>query len=202
MKKSMLCRLTTLGFCVALMTLAFATQAIAQSGNSNVDVSFLPVRNFATGAKIPSSGASLSRRKDGVFFTLHTQGLPPGHVVSAWLAVFNNPQFCATNPCTPADFNNPHVDGTPMNNGAQIIGTDGAATYGAYREIGDATGARPGVGTGNGIVDARRAEIHLVLRSHGLASSDPLVLAEQLTMFNGGCPPNTCVNIQASVFQR
>jgi hypothetical protein len=47
-----------------------------------------------------------------------------------------------------------------------------------------------------------KSEIHLVLRSHGPAMVDnPQVLQEQLSSFNGGCPPNTCGNLQASIHQ-
>lgn len=38
-----------------------------------------------------------------------------------------------------------------------------------------------------GLVNVKGAEIHLVVRSHGMASADPMVLAQQLTQFNGGC---------------
>jgi hypothetical protein len=48
------------------------------------------------------------------------------------------------------------------------------------------------------LLNAKRAEIHLVVRSHGPASADPAVLQQQLTTFNGGCPPNTCMNVQAA----
>ena len=203
MRKTILSRLTTIGCCAALVVITLAATVSGQSDESgNLKVSILPVMNMATGAKIPSAGSSMSRKTKAVFFTLHTQGLTPGHAVTAWMAVFNNPEQCATSPCTPADFANPAVDGTLLNTGGQVIGADGAATYGAFRAVGDATGARPGVGTGNGLLDARGAEIHIVLRSHGPAIlGDPVMLAEQLSMFNGGCPPNTCVNLQASVFQ-
>lgn len=197
-------RLTTIGCWAAILLITLAANIAGQGDrNGNVKTSILPLSVATTGETVPYSGTSLSRNNHGVFFTAHTQGLTSGHVVTAWMAVFNNPQHCATNPCTPADFANPLVDGTPLNNGGQIIGLDGAATYGAFRAIGDATGARPGIGTGNGVVDPRRAEIHIVIRSHGPAMlGNPTVLAEQLSMFNGGCPPNTCVNIQMSVHQR
>lgn len=202
MRKTIFSRLTTIGFCAAFVVITLAVSVQGQSDESgNLKVSILPVVNMATGGKIPSAGSTLTRANKGVFFTTHTQGLPSGNAVTAWMAVFNNPEQCATRPCTPADFANPAVDGTLLNTGGRIIGVDGAATYGAFRAVGDVTGARPGVGTGNGLVDTKRAEIHIVIRSHGPALlGDPVLLSEQLTMFNGGCPPNTCVNLQASVF--
>ena len=192
------------GFCFALAAMVLVMNVVGQSGESgNPRVSLRSVVIMTTGVKVPSSGSSLSRNNDGVYFTFDTTGLTSGNVYTLWMAVFNNPKFCATNPCTPADFLNPAVDGTLLNTGGKIVGADGTANYGAYREVGDTTGARPDTGTGNGVVDPLRAEIHLVVRSHGPAIlGDPVVLAQQLTLFNGGCPPNMCANLQASVHQR
>jgi hypothetical protein len=62
------------------------------------------------------------------------------------------------------------------------------------------TGVFPGIGTAEGLLNPLRAEIHLVTRSHGSAFlNDPVMLNQQLNLFNGGCPPNTCVNLQASI---
>lgn len=44
-----------------------------------------------------------------------------------------------------------------------------------------------------------RAEIHIVVRGHGPALEDPEDLKAQLTQLNGGCPPNACGNVQASL---
>ncbi len=211
MKKTIINRITTIGFCAVFAITSLAAIAPAQEEEenklrdgffqSNPDVTNLPVMNMATGERIPSSGTTLTRERGSVFFTFHTQGLTPGHAVTTWMAVFNNPRLCATSPCTPADFANPRVNGTLLNSGGRIVGPDGAATFGGFRAVGDITGARLGIGTGNGLVNTRRAEIHLVVRTHGPANlADPAVLAEQLSMFNGGCPTNTCTNIQASIF--
>jgi hypothetical protein len=203
MKNSVLKCLAIFGFCTALTTLSFVTNAHGQSGQSgNPRISSRSVVVMADGSVVPSAGSILFRNRDGVFFSFYTSGLTSGHVVTLWLAVFNNPEFCATSPCTPADFANPAVNGTLFNTGAQVIGPDGKATYGAFRAVGDTTGARPNFGTGNGLVKPRSAEIHLVTRTHGPANlMDPMVLEQQLTMFNGGCTP-MCISIQASVHQR
>ena len=192
------------GFCAAIAAMFLAMNVLGQSGESgNPKVSSRSVIIMATGVKVPSAGSSLSRNSEGVYFTFNTTGLTPGNVYTIWMAVFNNPKACATNPCSPADFPNLDVDASLLNTGGKIIGADGTAVYGAYREVGDVTGARPMTGTGNGIVDPLRAEIHLVVRSHGPAFlNDPVLLAAQQTMFNGGCPPNTCMNVQTSIHQR
>jgi hypothetical protein len=43
--------------------------------------------------------------------------------------------------------------------------------------------------------DVLGSEIHLVVRDHGPKFPGN----DQLSGFNGGCPPETCVNVQASV---
>ena len=52
-----------------------------------------------------------------------------------------------------------------------------------------------------GLLRPSKAEIHLAVRTHGPASGDPNVLQAQLGAFNGGCPPNACMNVQVSVHQ-
>ncbi|MGH9946713.1 MAG: hypothetical protein ACRD6X_05895 [Pyrinomonadaceae bacterium] len=210
MKKTIISNITKkIGFTAVFTLIILAASVFGQKddGKSDFfwdisDISTQPVIVMATGEKVPAAGATMTRNNQSVFFTLHTQGLTPGNVVTAWMAVFNNPRHCATSPCTPADFANPDVNGTLLNTGGRIIGPDGSATYGAFRAVGDVTGARPGVGTGNGLVRPRRAEIHIVLRSHGPASADPAILAEQLSMFNGGCPPNVCSNFGSAIFMQ
>lgn len=143
-------------------------------------------------------GTILVRNREDVFATIHTSGLTPGTVTTAWMGIFNNPGNCATRPCSGADFANPAVAGSRVNLGGQIIGLDGSATYGAFLKIGDTTAAFDGPG----LLYPRRAEIHLVTRTHGQAITDNSeVLKLQLSTLNGGCPPNTCANIQASVHQ-
>jgi hypothetical protein len=197
-------RIAIVSFCVVLTTLFIITNATGQASESgNPKISSRSVVVMATGAVVPSAGSTLFRNQDGVYFDFHTSSLTPGYAVTLWMAVFNHPEYCATNPCTPADFANPNVNGTLFNTGGVVVGPDGKAIYGAFRRVGDTTGARPGTGTGNGLVNPLTAEIHLVTRSHGPAFlMDPAILEQQLTMFNGGCPPNTCVNLQASVHQR
>ena len=203
MKYQTLKPITIISFCIVFTMLLITTNATAQSDKSgNVKTSLNPVRTGGTGPVMPATGTSLSRNNGGVFFTTHVQGLTPGVVVTAWLVAFNNPQYCATSPCSVADIPNPDVDASPLYVGGRIVGPDGSATYGAYRAVDDATGWNGG-GTGNGLVNPLGAEIHIALRSHGPASADPAVLAQQLSMFNGGCPGGVgCATFAASIFQR
>jgi hypothetical protein len=208
MKKSIFGRLTTIVFCVALLTLALATHAIAQKETSgNVRTTIVKVNNFAGTAVIPYAGASLARNNEGVFGEISTSGLTPGNVVTLWWAVFNNPEFCAVPGCVASDLNNPAVNGSAQYGGGYIVGLNGRADFSGYLEEGDNTGFTilppfPNMPNPSpGIVDAKAATIHLVIRNHGPASSDPVVLALQLSTFLGGCSmTNPCANIQAAAF--
>jgi hypothetical protein len=215
MKKIIFNRLTLFGCAFALIASLLAAIAVtAKRGenNSNEPATKFAVQNdnqrrekitlhkvvaFSNHSTvIPSAGSMLIREDDGVYLDFHATGLTPGHVVTLWLVAFNNPEHCRTNPCSPSDlFNNGLVNGSLLATGGRVVGADGSVSYGAYRAVGDATGAF----IGPGIWDVNRAEIHLVTRTHGAASSDPAILAQQLTLFNGGCPPGGCANLQVSI---
>ncbi|MGH9875653.1 MAG: hypothetical protein ACRD9S_24620 [Pyrinomonadaceae bacterium] len=162
--------------------------------NSSEKISIRAVQIIATGAVQQAAGSQLTRDNDRIFGIINTKGLNPGWVYTAWFGIFNNPDACATRPCSGADFANPAVMGSRVNFGGRLIGLDGAATYGGFLAIGDTTSAFDGPG----LLDPKHAEIHMVLRSHGMALMGT-AFADQLNMFNGGCPPNTCMNVQASV---
>src|SRR5262245_35974787 len=201
--KTKVIRWAPIVFCgMVLATLGPAVSIKGQNAaTDNVPTaSFLPERSAMTGAIIYGSGTMLVRTRDDVFATIHTSGLTPGNVYTAWFGIFNNPRACATSPCTPADLSNPAVQGALINFGGRIVGADGVASYAEVRRVGDTTNAHlgaPALPVSPGLVDPRRAEIHLAVRNHGPASGDPAILALQLTTFNGGCPPNACVTVQA-----
>lgn len=211
MKKFRFGRLTTLGFCAALMTVAFATQTMAQSsGSGNVKTSIVPVHRFGSTDVIPQAGASLARNNDGVLGTISTSGLTPGHVITLWWAIFNNPEFCATSTCAPSDLNNPLVNGSLQFGGGTLADAGGRASFTGYLAVSDNTGfylnpAFPNLpNPAPGIVATKKAQIHLAIRRHGPASADPTILNQQLTSFPGGCAvsvPSPCATIQAAIFQ-
>ena len=197
MKKINLYRFVILGCFIALFNFASVTHTFGQSGSITTAE---PVRLFSDqSVRVPRSGSMLVRSGNGVFGSVNTTGLAPGTVTSAWIAIFNTPSACATNPCTAIDLDNPAVHGGSFSIGARIVGADGAANLGGFRAVGDISDLFRGT---RGLILPMSAEIHLVIRTHGAASSDPAVLAQQLTMFNGGCPPNTCSNVQITIHQQ
>ncbi len=208
MKKSIFGRLTTIVFCATLLTLALATHAIAQKETSgNVRTAITQVHVIATGAVVPQAGASLARNNVGVLGEISTSGLTPGHVATLWWAIYNKPEFCATPGCTPPDLNNPLVNGSLQFGGGTIVGAGGRADFSGYLAEGDNTGFYlnpmfPNMPNPSpGIVDAKAATIHMAIRSHGPASSDPAILALQLTTFTGGCTmSNPCATLHVAQF--
>lgn len=198
-------RLIIIGCCIALLTPALATRTRAQSGESgNVKTSIEKVTTFVGSSVIPYAGASLSKNNEGAFMTFSTSGLTPGNVVTLWWAFFNNPKNCATPDCSAQDLANPDVNASLQYAGGRIVGIEGSASFGGFLAVGDNTGfeIRPGMpDPAPGLVKPKKAAIHLVVRSHGPASTDPTVLSQQLTSFGGGCTTaNPCSNIQAAVF--
>jgi hypothetical protein len=212
MKRTTLTRITFLGLCAAALTLALATHTTAQSAESkNVKTEIVPVHPFGSSAVLPQAGASLSRNNDGVLGTISTSGLTPGHVVTVWWAIFNNPEFCASPICAPSDFNNPLVNGSLQFGGGTIADAGGRADFTSYLAVGDNTGfylnpAFPNLpNPAPGIVDTKKAQIHLAIRTHGAPNPDPAILAQQLSSFPGGCAavvPSPCATIQAALFLR
>jgi hypothetical protein len=194
-----------------LVLLVAAAQGAAQSTDSrNVKTSITKVVQFGNqSVTIPYAGASLLRNNEGVFGTISTSSLPAGHVVTLWWAIFNDPRACAGVVCAPPDLNNPLVNGSLQFGGGEIVGLNGRADFSGYLEVGDNTGFYrlpmfPNMpDPAPGIVDAKGAQIHLVIRDHGPASSDPAILQQQLSSFPGGCTVATsCANVQAAIFQR
>ena len=80
-----------------------------------------------------------------------------------------------------------------------IIDVDGTAEFRAHLPIGDGTEAS----FGTGLIDPMKAEVHLILRTHGAAI--PGRIHEQMNTTWGGCPegwPKTpCRNTQLSIHQ-
>lgn len=207
--ESIINRLANFSCCIAVLTFAFTTQAFAQSDKSNnLKTVIVPVNVIGTTTVVPQAGASLSRNNHGVLGTISTSGLTPGHVITLWWAIYNNPEFCANATCAPPDFNNPAVNGSLQFGGATIADAGGRVSFMGYLGVGDNNGfylnpAFPNMPNPSpGIVDTRRAQIHLAVRTHGMPNPNPVIYQQQLTSFQGGCsvamPP--CATVQAAIF--
>ncbi len=212
LKNSIIHYLAIFGCCIAVLTLAFTTQTFAQNEkdddqrSDDLKIEIVPVHPFGSTAVLPQAGASLSRNRDGVLGTISTSGLTPGHVMTFWWAIFNNSRFCATPVCAPSDLNNPLVNSSLQYGGGTIADAGGRVNFTGYLARGDNTGfylipTLPNMpNPAPGIVITQKAQIHLVIRTHGVADADPTILNQQLTTFTGGCSINPCANVQAAPF--
>lgn len=189
------------GKVLATMTLLAGALLVqgARPVQAQIRTSIEPLLIIPGGAVAPGTGSILVRTKEGIGATLHTFGLVPGNAYTLWVGIFNDPKKCATSPCSPADFANRDAHGVLLFGTGQIAGDDGTVDFGMFRAVGDPSGKSEG--TAEALERPFKAEIHLAIRSHGPASADPAVLHEQLTTFNGGCPPNTCMTVQLAPHQ-
>jgi hypothetical protein len=156
---------------------------------------------FSTGAVIAPGVATstLVRNDNGVGMTIHTVGLPADTADTVWWVIFNNPTACSHGMhglrCGLQDLFVPAVRASVQFAAGHIIASDGVGDYGAYLRQEDASGCASPALPCNGLFNARTADIHLVVRTHG--APIPGLIPDQIHSFNGGCPPNTCKNIQA-----
>jgi hypothetical protein len=166
----------------------------------NQKASIRPVMDLTdNGAVLPAGGSVLVRTPTGVYATINGSGLTPGEAVTFWFVFFNHPEYCAETICHPSDVPTAAVQASVLNAGGAIIGADGNFSFGAFRAFGDTARA---LVPGPGLSEPFSAQIHLVLRSHGKASSDPVMLKSQLSEFFGGCPGgNGCTDRELSVHQ-
>jgi len=179
-----------------LLVGAFSFQGVHPALAGPQKTSIQPLLVYGVGSVVPGTGSILVRTREGVGATLHTFGLVPGNAYTLWVGVFNNPKKCATTPCSAADLPNPDVQAVVFWGSGQIAGEDGTADLGAFRAVGDTSGSA-GLGTATALEKPFKAQIHLAVRSHGPVI--PAMLSDQLSTFNGGCPPNTCANVQVAV---
>lgn len=133
----------------------------------------------------------LVRTRQGVYYSLRASNLTPGHVITVWAVVFNQPQNCAAFPaaCTGSDLSNLDVLGDAVYTSGGVVRPDGRIYLRAFLREGDASGSMAHeVSTAfppTGLLDLDGAEIHLVIRDHG-----PAILGkvyEQRSSFTGGC---------------
>ena len=175
---------------VAVGALLSCQGVFAQGAAQSTVVKLLPSH-----ATVAGTSSTLVRTDGRVTMNLITSGLEANGAYTVWWVIFNNPERCATNPCTEADLA-PGVraatGASPLYVTGQLVRGDGKATFGGSLAVGDTNGAL----FGPGLLEPQKAEVHIVVRTHGQAI--PGMVDEQLGSFNGGCPPNTCANVQAA----
>lgn len=164
----------------------------------------------------PVGSSTLVRTDRGVSVSFETTALTPGHVVTLWWVVFNDPDSCRAgipnvSSCGPADAHAGRGGVSPNHAAGRIVDDDGTVAIGAHLRVGDTSRAL----AGPGLVNPRGAEVILVIKSHGPKIAR--LVSDQLHTFAGGCAdqsdappstppdllgrpgPNDCAEIQISV---
>lgn len=194
----MISSMRSLGMALAAVTLSLPLQI---GGEAVAGGSVVNMETF--GSDDPVLGAStLMRYDDAVDMTISTTGLEPGHAYSVWWVIFNNPEECSGG-CSGDQLGIPAIDGVVIWATGGIVGNGGHITFHATLAEGDTSGDQPFTLPGGfdlGLVDASTAEIHVVVRTHGVAL-DGGDLDAQLTTFAGGCggTPDPCADLQFAV---
>lgn len=154
-------------------------------------------------AFIPGASSTLHRNSHGVTGSMTTSGMLPESAYTFWWIVFNNPEHCASVPCSPDDLFNPDVAAGVFGGSGQVTDAYGRAHFQAHVFKGDEPGLdRPfaGVGLVTGLLDPFKAEIHLLTRNHGtVAALLPEELEAALNMYVGGCDKFECFDEQAAI---
>jgi hypothetical protein len=183
-------------FCAAtIFFLCGSTVFAAPAAKDTVDVI-----GFGTGVPIDSGVAvsNLVRTNHGVSMTLRTSGLEPGAYTN-WFVIFNHPENCGSFPCGEADVDPADVNGVGSSvlfATGNVVGSSGRGGFAAHLSEGNTKGAL----FGPGLLDARAAEVHLVVRYHG--PMIPALMPAQINSINGGCNALglvDCEDVQAAV---
>ena len=154
-----------------------------------------PVSIFGTGEPIEESLATLTRNPDGVEINLETT-LDEG-TYTLWWVLFNDPEYCVDG-CGGDDLGNPSVNASVIYAAGQVVDKAGTVSFSALLPEKYLPQGPDQVRSGEGLLESFGAEIHAIIRTHG--PEIPGLVNEQISTFDGGCPPNTCANVQSAVF--
>ncbi|MDH3709118.1 MAG: hypothetical protein OER04_04475 [Cyclobacteriaceae bacterium] len=157
--------------------------------------------------------SKLLRNKKGIAMALKSH-LEPGHAYTIWWVVWNFPENCTVpGACTDADFAQAVAVGVDVMYAAgNVAGGSGIAGFAGHLKENDISastneffGLEP-----VGLLDSKKAEIHLVVRSHG--PKIPGQVQDQISSYEGGCTvffdpfteipdaPGECADTQFAIY--
>ncbi len=144
-----------------------------------------------------TSFAKLKRTGNYIQFNLHTTGLPPG-AYTIWYVIFNDTGLCtAPTPfgeCGEADLLTPKTAIVWAT--GKVVQANGIGNFSDRIYVGETRSETVVLGEDltAPLEDPHGAEVHLIVKYHGAASSDPDVLYEQLHTLLGSCGPEDGAN--------
>lgn len=181
----------------ALMLLS--SVSIANGYHSNKDRSTDSIVTSMVDGDLLDGTSTVVRHKDNVSFNFNTRHLNPGNAYTLWIMHFDKPRKCLDScACTLNDFSNPEVTGGAIGAMAgRVADSHGQVSISNVVEYGVLPTGPAQVLIPTPIKN-KRSHFILVLRDHGTASSDPVVLEEQLSSWTGGCAANGCNDLVIS----
>lgn len=134
--------------------------------------------------------ATLHRNASGITMNYKTTGLIPGHAYTIWWVIWNRPENC-DGPCDEPDFFiADQVEVDVLYAAGHVVGASGKGNFSGTLKAGDDSESinelfllPPAGGLQEG--NTLKAEVHLVLRSHGPAI--PGMVNDQIGSYEGGC---------------
>lgn len=165
---------------------------------------------------VEGASASLVATASGATARVQTRDLEPGNAYTLWFVLINNPDQCASHPCTARDiFTNPAADAQVTYGAGHVVGASGVATFSTHLDAGPVEGWLPDRSLHNPL----GAEYHFVVNDHGPTLADHM--PGMIRTYRGGCSddspfppifpptaladgdpgPNRCLLYQVAVFQ-
>jgi hypothetical protein len=202
-RKPQIIRVVTLALVLAaLVSLVIAFGVGAQETDEPV-VTMSNIGRFVDGSEVEGAYSRLIRYNNGVTMTLSTSDLIPSDVYSIWWVIFNEPQNCSDGACDLDDLFLvedgqivlDEVGNRALNwEGIEASNISVQHAAGSYNDEGTINvsaslglGSVPGIVFGPGLLDAQKAEVHLVVRTHGQFQEG--AFDDQISTFGGGCDP-------------
>ena len=176
------------------LTIASTSPVVAAGSESGTSPVFTIGPGHTFIAFVPGASSTFVRPTSGISVSLMTSGLPDGHAVTVWALIFNDPTACEGGVCdeTRGDLGVPDVQGSLFRVTGHVVGTSGS--FGGHIAVGDAAGAF----FGPGLLDPYGAQIHLIVREHGMAGTGEL-LQQQFSDVSPRFCNVACADIQKSI---
>jgi hypothetical protein len=174
--------------CKAATALAFSAVLVLSAAVSNQHAKMFRLQSgigvLSDLSTVNGSAAKLTRTDDAIQLSINTTGLPAG-AYTLWWVIFNNPEACVDG-CSEEDLGNPAVMGTVFRATGGIVDANGVGHFRAYLQEGEVpSGVAEVLLPGGPLLDAQKAEIHVVLRYHGPVVER--IAMKQTTTHYGGC---------------
>jgi len=187
-----------LRFGLALLVAGWIPVFAGDSGRGRSRTETSPVFWLSDFSQVRHATAEMNRHKMGIFWLMKTRELTPGDAITVWFCGWNDPTECVNGPGTcgsdPADLEDTVPGSFCWWGNGGIVSNQGEVVIGGVARVNQP----PGEKLFGELTRPRKAEINLVVKTHGAPIPDQLL--EQITTFDGGCAVNQCEELQIAVF--